>query len=292
MIKIKNPLVSICIPTYNGEQFIAEAMESAISQTYSNLEIIISDDASIDASIFIIEEFKGKTTIPINVFHHFPQGIGANWNNCIKNANGEYIKFLFQDDILYPTCIEEMVNVIEHEKNVGLVSAKRKIIVEGEENKKIKEWIKSYGDLQSEMELGEFSEYVLDRTFFKDSLVTLIPQNFIGEPSGTLFRKSMVSKTGYFREDMIQILDVEFYNRILKKSKITILNKKLYSFRIHENQATSLNNGKDGGDFLLYKKLLLAQYFWYLRSNLKQELLDLFFPLGGRVYRKLRKFSS
>lgn len=125
-----NPLVSICIPTYNGDQFIAEAMYSAIAQTYPNLEIIVSDDASKDNTLQIVESYISKTEIPINIFKHKPNGIGANWNHTIKQANGEYVKFLFQDDILLPNCITDMVKVMEHHKSVGLVASKREFIVE------------------------------------------------------------------------------------------------------------------------------------------------------------------
>ena len=58
-------LVSICIPTYNGAAYILEAMDSAIIQTYPNLEIIVSDDASKDETLHIIEGYKAKTKIPI-----------------------------------------------------------------------------------------------------------------------------------------------------------------------------------------------------------------------------------
>lgn len=285
-------LVSICIPTYNGAKYLGAALESIEQQTYRNLEIVISDDVSQDETLHILETYSRKTNFPIRILKHDPSGIGANWNNCVKNANGAYIKFLFQDDLLAPPCIEKMVAVLSTNKEIGLVSAKRKIIIEGEETKEVKEWLQHYGDLQSGMELGDNEMYVLDRTFFKDPLFTMTAKNFIGEPSGILFRKSLIAEVVYFREDMIQILDVEFYNRVLKKSKIAILNKKLYSFRIHGNQATSSNTGKDEEDLLLYKKLLLKQYFWCLNSNLKQQLLDLFFPFGGRVFRKLRKISS
>src|SRR5690606_24488463 len=96
-IQMKNetfPLVSICIPTYNGAAYIAEALESAIHQTYPHLEIVVSDDASTDATLAIVERFKSKTHIPVSVYHHVPKGIGANWNHCVKQANGAYIKFL------------------------------------------------------------------------------------------------------------------------------------------------------------------------------------------------------
>ena len=72
-------------------------MNSAISQTYPNLEIIVSDDASIDSTLEIVTSYRDKTEIPIHIYNHQPSSIGANWNNCIKKANGVYMKFLFQD---------------------------------------------------------------------------------------------------------------------------------------------------------------------------------------------------
>lgn len=89
-----SPLVSICIPTFNGAAFIEEAMESALSQTYSNLEIVVSDDHSSDETITKIESFRNQTKIPIFIYHHEPHGIGANWNYCVSKAHGDYIKFL------------------------------------------------------------------------------------------------------------------------------------------------------------------------------------------------------
>ena len=70
-----SPLVSICIPTYNGQQFIAEAISSALAQTYKNLEIIVSDDASKDDTLSIIKNHTSKTQIPIHIFNHKPIGI-------------------------------------------------------------------------------------------------------------------------------------------------------------------------------------------------------------------------
>ena len=109
MSAAEHPLVSICLPTYNGETFLNEALDSIKSQTYPNLEVIVSDDASSDGTLRIIEEFKATVAFPVQVFNHEPQGIGANWNHCMKHAKGIYIKFLFQDDVLYPECVTEMV---------------------------------------------------------------------------------------------------------------------------------------------------------------------------------------
>ena len=90
----KKGLVSVCIPTYNGAPFLQEALDSVSQQTYRNIEVIISDDASNDKTLEIIQDFKAKASFPVSIYHHEPKGIGANWNNCIRKANGKFIKFL------------------------------------------------------------------------------------------------------------------------------------------------------------------------------------------------------
>jgi glycosyltransferase involved in cell wall biosynthesis len=275
MVKESIPLVSICIPTYNGAIYISEAMESAITQTYANLEIVVSDDASKDNTLLIIEEFKRKTKIPISIYHHLPNGIGANWNNCIKHAKGPYIKFLFQDDVLNHTCVEEMVKVLEQDKSIGLVASKRGFIVEESHlTDETKKWILGFGNLQTALSLPLIDGIrYLDKRLFKSELFFKSPLNKIGEPPVTLFRKNMVEEIGYFREDLKQILDYEFYYRILKKQRIAVLEKELVKFRLHKQQATNVNRGSDDLDYVKYDEIIYNQYFWFLNKQKKIELL-------------------
>ncbi|MDT8416132.1 MAG: glycosyltransferase family A protein, partial [Flavobacteriaceae bacterium] len=145
-------LVSICIPTYNGAAYLAEALESAIGQTYPHLEIVVSDDASTDDTLEIVESFKQKTQLPIRAFHHTPSGIGANWNHCMQKAQGEYIKFLFQDDVLMPDCVEKMVAAAEKHPQAGMIGSKRVFLTDSSvDNQEMKNWIKVFGNLQSQL---------------------------------------------------------------------------------------------------------------------------------------------
>lgn len=106
-------LISICIPTFNGEKYLQEALDSVKSQTYQNIEVIISDDNSNDITLQICQNFKEKVSFPVYIYEHDPSGIG---NNCIFYAYGEYIKFLFQDDILETNCLEiQLEALIPHQ---------------------------------------------------------------------------------------------------------------------------------------------------------------------------------
>ena len=162
-------LVSICIPTYNGAKFLKEALASITLQTYKHIEVIASDDASKDNTLEILEEFKQAVDFPVYIYHHSPCGIGANWNNCIKKANGKYIKFLFQDDVLLTTCIEEMEHVLEQNIEVGLVASKRELIFESDYlNEEVNRWINIYGDLQKTLQTQTLKGMnVIDKYVFK-----------------------------------------------------------------------------------------------------------------------------
>lgn len=90
----KNPLVSVVIPLYNGEKYLAEAIESVLAQTYSSIELIVVDDGSTDGSADIV---KGYTSV--HYYFQPNQGLGAARNRGIDLAQGRFLAFLDADDI-------------------------------------------------------------------------------------------------------------------------------------------------------------------------------------------------
>lgn len=268
-----NHLVSVCLPTYNGEIFLSEALDSLVSQDYKNIELIVSDDDSKDATLEITRRFKTKVNFPVLILNHSPSGIGANWNNCIRHAGGKYIKFLFQDDVLDPGCISQMVKVIQENREVGLVSCKRKIL-HNEEVSKVEEWKIKYGNLQKGLIMaGDNNISIIDKSLFKSPTLLNSPLNKIGEPTAVLFEKKILNKVGMFREDLDQILDYEMFYRILKFEKIAIINKPLVDFRLHPQQATRSNVKNSNNEHYLYERILLKDFFWYLSTKGKVRLL-------------------
>lgn len=102
------PLVTIGIPTYNRSGYLRQALQSALAQTYPNLEIIVSDNASTDDTPQVIAEY----TDPRIRFIRQPENLGmaGNWNACLRAATGEYFLLLSDDDLLVPTGIEALVS--------------------------------------------------------------------------------------------------------------------------------------------------------------------------------------
>lgn len=287
-------LVSICIPTYNGEKYLQEALDSVSAQTYRPIECIISDDDSSDDTLGIVSRFRESVDFPVHVHHHKPQGIGANWNHCVEKANGEYIKFLFQDDLLHPLCIERFVQVFEKRPDIGLVACKRKFIIDADsEGETIKKWIATYGDLQSQYEPNKNGNYKFTNACFKDSNFFKSPLNKIGEPSLVLFKKSLYQEIGPFRLDLKQILDYEYWNRILLRYPIIVLGEELASFRIHSMQATNVNRKHGTNDYALYNQILYDEYLPLLNKAHQIKLKNTFHPyyrIKNKVFKKIKKW--
>lgn len=97
-----DPLVSIIIPVYNTEAYVVEAVNSALGQTYQNIEVIVVDDGSADKSLLLIKQINDSR---LRVFTQINQGACVARNHGILEAKGEFIKFLDSDDILYPDAV-------------------------------------------------------------------------------------------------------------------------------------------------------------------------------------------
>src|SRR2546423_15678826 len=100
------PLVTVCIPTFNGALHFAECLDSVCRQTYRNIEILVVDDCSSDLTADIALDFSTRDPRLRFVRNQSTLGLMGNWQRCIELAQGEYIKFAFQDDALYPACVE------------------------------------------------------------------------------------------------------------------------------------------------------------------------------------------
>jgi glycosyltransferase involved in cell wall biosynthesis len=116
---IDHPLVSILIPVFNREQYIAECIESALAQSYPQFEIVIVDNASTDQTAKICRDYASRHS-KIR-FYENTNNIGPvrNWQRCAQEARGNLVKILFSDDLLLTSCLQEMVGKLT--KDVAFV---------------------------------------------------------------------------------------------------------------------------------------------------------------------------
>jgi glycosyltransferase involved in cell wall biosynthesis len=119
--KDKNPLVSIIIPVYNCEKYLAEAIQSVIDQTYKNWELIIVNDASTDSSQKIVSEYVKKDKRISLVNHKINKYRSGALNTGIKVSNGKYISFLDADDIYFNNKTTKQVEFLENNLDIDMV---------------------------------------------------------------------------------------------------------------------------------------------------------------------------
>ncbi|MDY6940977.1 MAG: glycosyltransferase [Cyanobacteriota bacterium] len=237
------PLVSLCIPTYNGDRFLKLALESAFAQTYPHLEIILSDDGSADRTLEIAAEFQARSSDSIDwceytIFSHKQLGLAGNWNACLDRARGEYIKFLCQDDLLEPDCVEKMVRLAQQDREIGLVFSSRIFLLE-EGVDRLPGLMQLYrGCRQSHLAWSNLQPIQSGSDLLIDPNLMENPINKIGEPSTVLLRKSIFDRVGKFDPDLHQFVDLEMWWRILLHAKVGFVDRHLSYFRIHPHQQT------------------------------------------------------
>jgi predicted O-linked N-acetylglucosamine transferase (SPINDLY family)/glycosyltransferase involved in cell wall biosynthesis len=228
------PLVSVCIPTFNGELFIKKTVLSAISQTYSNIEIIISDDSSTDKTCEIAEHVLQDAKFPYRILKHARLGLVENWNFCIEEAKGKYIKFLFQDDHLEPACVQSLIEVADSEVNIGLVFSRRGVesvggaMIPSDSIDLHKGW-------------SRIQRVQNGSDLLRDPKLLANPINKVGEPTTVLLRKEVLQSLGGFDPNLRQLVDVDMWLRIMMGSKVGFVDEQLSVFRLHQGQATRDN---------------------------------------------------
>lgn len=213
--------ISIVIPTYNGEKYVAEAIESAINQTSPADEIIISDDNSSDSTIEICKRYGNKVRIIENTTG--PSGFVKGWNNAISHATGEFITILHQDDLLAPTFLESMVKAIESNPEVKHFFTPCCVIDENGE-------IIRFSKIDFE---GEYEKFTGDR--YTD--LYELTDGHIHRCPGVITHRSIFEVCKY-REDAGHIADDDFFMRVGNYTDVVGLNKVLAYYREHSLSET------------------------------------------------------
>lgn len=193
------PLVSICIPAYNAESYILETVQSALDQTYKNIEIIIVDDGSLDNTGTIID---GILNDKVSTYRQKNAGAAAARNLAYKHSKGDYIKFLDGDDLVNPQMVESQVKLACENENC-IVSAA---------------WGRFYNNCISTFKLSP-----------EDCWHDLPPVKWLCRSwkNGTsmtqagifLLPRNTIEEAGLWDEQLSLIDDLDFFTRAILKSK-------------------------------------------------------------------------
>jgi GT2 family glycosyltransferase len=233
---MNQPLVSICIPVYNGESFLGETLASALAQTYTNTEIVVSDNASTDRTGEVVATAAAHA--PNIRYERAGTNVGpvGNFNRCIDLARGTYIKILCADDLLYPDCLTRQVAAFEGEdgRAISLVSAARDIV-----------------DERSRVRLRPRPPVPSGRVSASDAVQRTVRSgtNLYGEPQSVLFRTADARAVGGFNPNYGFCLDLDLWFRLLTRGDLFRIPDALCAFRVSPNSWSTGLSGKQAAEY-------------------------------------------
>jgi glycosyltransferase involved in cell wall biosynthesis len=198
------PLVSVVVPTYNRAHLLPEALDACLNQTYTNLEIIVVNDGSKDATDALLTSYAARDK-RLRFISKENEGIPDTVNRGFREARGEYLTWTSDDNYYYPHAIEAMVEYLDAHPDVAMVYSDCRFIdaagadlgiVEAEEPESLEYHCAAAGCL--------------------------------------LFRRSVLDTVDPFRRQWTRCHDFDFYHRIYAHFRVARLPQVLYAYRVHE----------------------------------------------------------
>lgn len=209
------PRISVVVPVFNNERYLREALQSVLDQTAGDFEIVVADQRSTDGSRALVESFDDpRIRLVVN---ETSTGAVANWNLVTAEARGRYVKLLCADDVLYPDCLERQAAVLDDpaNANVALVTARHDVIDEAGRPKLVRGFRKR----------GRLAGHEAIRAMARSGT------NFVGEPSGVMFRAEAYRAAGPWEERARYVVDMEMWTRLLLQGDVFVVGEVLSAFR-------------------------------------------------------------
>lgn len=224
---------TIAIPVYNREKFIGRAIDSALEQNVSDLEILIVDNCSTDHTWGILQTYKDSRLRLVRNESNI--GLIGNFNKCLSLARGKYIKFLCSDDKLTSSCLKREIEIMENNSNVVLLSSRGQLV-----------------DINGKF-IAMFADYFPQGIYLgKQALFSWLwfqshyGYNPLNYHPGVLLRSQSARESGGFDITMKVGGDVDLYLRMLEKGDLAVSDTIDCEITVHVNQESNYLK-EDGG---------------------------------------------
>lgn len=225
--------VSVVMPVYNRERYLAAAVESVLSQTYENFELIIVDDGSLDSSVSIAQKYRSMYQDKIRILTQSNQGPSVARNNAIRQSSGDHIAFIDSDDLWSPDKLASQVNLLKRHSNVSFIYSGYFVINE-------------CGDIIREcMPESTMQGLIYEKLWTVDNNIS----------GGTLLvpKCNMLAVDG-FDENLRGAENLDLRIRLSKLGKVYFVDKSLYYYRRHDSNLTTNCSAMTDAQLMLINK--------------------------------------
>ena len=267
---MSKPLVSIIIPAYNSEKYISETLNSILSQTYRNMEIIVVDDGSSDRTAEIIKSYQTKRNDKPDLIyiHQLNAGPSNARNTGIRAAKGKYIAFLDSDDLWTDGKLEKQVSYMEANSDVALVFGDMSLF--SSEGTLTESAFRKYGFPQCDQ-----------RGRVTNAFKELLERNYIS--TGTvLLKKECFGSAGYFDELLKYAEDYDLWLRISLMFKIGCIPEIFRSKRMHDS-----NLAKEEESFYKSNIYILHK----IKKNYSPAIAHRKININNYIFKAIKKLS-
>lgn len=216
------PFVTIAIPTFNRGSWLRGCIGAALSQTYQNFEILISDNASTDDTAKIPQEFSDVRLRVLRQEHNI--GLLPNWNTCVREAKGEYIVLVSDDDLISPAFLERCVGLLRQDPALPIVITLADILFFPE------------GRLVAATPSTKLATGICNGP---DILCEYLNGRISAQICGMLIRTDVLRSRGSFRNDLQHTADMACWAPILLAGRAGFVNEGSVTFRVHDGARTS-----------------------------------------------------
>ena len=222
-------LVSIVVPSYNGTDFIREALDSILSQTYAHLEVIAIDDGSTDTTGAILDAYARQDP-RVTVVHQENQQLPRTLSRGFQLARGEFLTWTSADNRLKPTCIEKLVDALQRHPDWDMLYANYDIIGERGEPLRDTKWLDAY-------QAPRGSEHI--RLPRDTAELNVWPNNYIG--GAFLYRARVAWALGDYSPARVLMEDYDYWMRVneLMTLRHADFEDCVYEYRVHGGSLTS-----------------------------------------------------
>jgi glycosyltransferase involved in cell wall biosynthesis len=220
--------VSVCMPVYNGADYISDSIQSILDQTHKNFNLIVCDNCSTDNTEELVRSFQDPRITYVQNNRNL--GLVGNHNRCLELADGEYVHFLHHDDFMLPDNLALKANILDEHPKVGLVHSDVSFIDESGEHLNLTKFEAKRDYIEDGIKA--FEKYILQ--------MSVGASFFIG---AVLARRECYLKLGGFNPLLPNVNDSEMWLRILLFYDVACIGKPLVKYRLHNMMtSTSIND--------------------------------------------------
>lgn len=246
------PKISVIVPNYNHSKYLDQRIESILSQTYQDFEIILLDDFSTDDSLQVLNKYKDHPKVSNFIVNKVNSGsVFYQWNKGVFYAKGDFIWIAESDDIASPDFLENLIVKLLSDKKIGIAFC---------QSYKINSCGEIYGNWLNHTKEDEQNIFLNSFEMNGDVFIKrfMIEQNSIPNASGVVFRKCLFQSIDGAPINLKTIGDWSAYVKMLATSNVYFCHKELNYFRMHENSCVAISSKSD-----LRANIILMHFYMY-----------------------------